>query len=190
MNGTEQLIFSPDALEFVGYPSEAYIMHRSEDRAMRELARLACQNGGDILEIGFGMGISAGYVQSNPITSHTIIELHPDIHARALIWAKDKPNVTVILGDWYSILPSMNRVFDGVLHDTYGEVNFREFFKVVPSVCKNGTIIVVFEYPYKDVPMSRVDIQLTDDERLANPIPNITKFTLGWNTYVDGEFLI
>ena len=190
MNGTEQLIFGPDAIEFVGYPSDGYIMHRSETRVMQELARLSCQNGGDILEIGFGMGISAGYVQSNSINSHTIIEVHPDVYARALIWAKDKPNTTVILGDWYSILPTINRVFDGILHDTHEDVNLREFFNIVPSVCKNGTVIAVFRYPYKDVPLTRIDVQLTDNERTSNPIPNITKFTLGWNTYIGGEFII
>lgn len=38
-----------------------------------------CEGGGDILEIGFGMGISAGHIQANSITSHTIVENHPQV---------------------------------------------------------------------------------------------------------------
>ena len=188
MNGTEQIVFNDDAIEFVGFPKDAYIMHRSEISVMRELARLACQNGGDVLEIGFGMGLSAKHIQSHEIKSHTIIEVHPEIYERALDWSEWRPNVTVILGDWYNILPTMTTTFDGILHDTHEDIHLREFFKVVPHVCKSGTVVATFRYPFNDVPLHRVDVPLTEQEQATSPIPNIKKFTLGWNTYIDGEF--
>ena len=38
-----------------------------EDPLMSASAAYICEGGGDILEIGFGMGISAGYIQSHTI---------------------------------------------------------------------------------------------------------------------------
>ena len=51
-----------------------YVMMDWEDPLMSASAAYVCENGGDILEIGFGMGISANYIQSHTINSHTIIE--------------------------------------------------------------------------------------------------------------------
>jgi spermidine synthase len=188
MNGTEQIIFSDDAIEFTGYPKDAYIMHRSEARVMQELSHLACQRGGDILEIGFGMGMSAQYIQSHDIQSHTIIEVHPEIYTHALRWADGNPTIKVLLGDWYDILPTMTTTFDGILHDTHEDIHLREFFNTVQHVCKNGTVVAAFRYPFTDVPLHRVDIPLTEYEQTLSPIPNIKKFTLAWNQYINGEF--
>ena len=55
------------------------VMMDWEDSIMSASAAYVTQNGGDILEIGFGMGISANYIQSHSISSHTIIENHPQI---------------------------------------------------------------------------------------------------------------
>ena len=74
------------------------------------------------------MNISDDFIQSNPnITSHTIIEIHPQQYERALEWAKDKPNVEIILGDWMDILPLENRKFDGILFDTDTDSNLPFF---------------------------------------------------------------
>ena len=63
------------------------VMMDWEDDIMSASAAYVTQNGGDILEIGFGMGISAGYMHSHSIDSHTIVENHPDIIPLALNWA-------------------------------------------------------------------------------------------------------
>ncbi len=39
------------------------IMMSWEHPVMKQHAEIVCKNGGDILEIGFGMGISAQYIQ-------------------------------------------------------------------------------------------------------------------------------
>ena len=119
MNGTEKLIFSSDEIKIVGREGEA-VMHRGETSLMNKLAEIVTKNGGDILELGFGMHISADAIQSNPnVTSHTIIEVHPDIYRIALLWAKNKPNTRILLGDWVDILPTLDQKFDGILHDTH-----------------------------------------------------------------------
>ena len=102
---------------------------------MKHHAECVCSNGGDILEIGFGMGISAGYIQDNNPKSHTIIESHPQVISRALDWAKDRDNVTIVQGDWYdkySKLPT----YDGIFYDAYCDSNMSELQKVIPSLIK------------------------------------------------------
>ena len=51
------------------YGIESEVMMDWEDELMSASAAYVCQNGGDILEIGFGMGISAGYMHSHSISN-------------------------------------------------------------------------------------------------------------------------
>ena len=118
------------------------VMHDWEDRMMKKHAEVVCQNGGDILELGFGMGISAGHIQQQDIKSHTIIEKDKDVHKRLCKWAEDKPNVKIIFGDWYDNLP--DEKFDGVFFDTYNDIN-RMFLPLrLLSVFKETTIVSWF----------------------------------------------
>ena len=104
---------------------EIILMHECETQLMKEHADFVCGIGGDILEIGFGMGISADFIQENNPKSHTIIEIHPQIIEKAKEWAKDKPNVTIIEGDWVKVLPNLTegnilvalKKFDGIFYD-------------------------------------------------------------------------
>ena len=119
------------------------VMHDWEDLMMKKHAEVVCQNGGDILEIGFGMGISADYIQSQDISSHTIIENDEQIYEKLLEWAEDKPNVKTIFGDWITNLPEQK--FDGVFRDTWGESLGKGVFPLkILNVCKEGTIVTFF----------------------------------------------
>ena len=69
-----------------------------ETPIMKEHAEIVTKNGGDILEIGFGMGICSNFIQQTNIKTHTIIEINDEIFNRLLEWAKDKPNVKI---RWY-----------------------------------------------------------------------------------------
>ena len=82
-----------------------------------------------ILEIGFGMGISAGYIQSQSISSHTIIENHPDVIPKAQEWASGKSNVTIITGSWYDVKDNLS-TYDGIFYDTYGDTNMNNFSSI------------------------------------------------------------
>ena len=109
MKGNERLIISDESIKISVEPRHGIVMHIGETTLMQKLAEIATKNGGDILEIGFGMHLSADGVQSNPnVTSHTIIEVHPEIYERALIWAKDKPNTKIIFGDWIDTQTYLN----------------------------------------------------------------------------------
>ena len=120
------LIFEADKIYYTSNNTQYEVMMDWEDTLMSASAAYVCQNGGDILEIGFGMGISAGYIQSHQITSHTIIENHPQVIERLQLWAHDKPNVNVIIGSWYNVKDSLS-TYDGVFYDTFGDNDMRYF---------------------------------------------------------------
>ena len=77
------LIFEDDKIYYVDEDIVLEVMMDWEDDIMKASADYICENGGDILEFGFGMGISAGHIQNNNINSHTIIENHPQIIEKA-----------------------------------------------------------------------------------------------------------
>ena len=114
------------------------VMMDWEDDIMKASADYICVNGGDILEIGFGMGISANYIQANSINSHTIIENHPQIIEKLKAWAQDKPNVTIIEGDWYDVKDSL-LTYDGIFYDTWGEEDWSRFATALLPLTKSGT---------------------------------------------------
>ena len=73
----------------------------------------------DILDIGFGWGVTSNYFYNKGVKSLTIVEIREDLYKRALEWSKDKDNVSVILGDWIDIIPNLNTKYDGIYMDTF-----------------------------------------------------------------------
>ena len=63
------------------------------DHFYRVCAEAVTEDGGDILEIGFGSGRSAHYMPRRGVSSHTIIEIDDYIFEQLLQWARDKPTV-------------------------------------------------------------------------------------------------
>ena len=114
------------------------VMMSWEDSLMSASAAYVTENGGDILEIGFGMGISAGYMHSHSISSHTIIENHSEIIPKAVEWASNKSNVTIISQSWYDVKDSLG-TFDGIFYDTYGDDTNYLFSSSLSSLTKSGT---------------------------------------------------
>ena len=131
------LIFEEDKIYYTDEGITFEVMMNWEDSIMKASADYVCENGGDILEIGFGMGISAGYIQANNINSHTIIENHPQIIEKLKLWAVDKPNVTIIEGDWYSVKDSLS-TYDGLFYDTWADENVDNFKTTLPTLMKLG----------------------------------------------------
>ena len=122
------------------------VMMEWEHSLMSASAAYVCEGGGDILEIGFGMGISAGYIQSHSIDSHTIVENHPDIIPKAVAWASNKSNVNIISGSWYRKMRSSDGItwtnifstYDGLFYDTYGDSDMQYFSSSLSSYMKPG----------------------------------------------------
>jgi hypothetical protein len=73
---------------------------------------------GDVLEIGFGCGYSATFIQQHHPKSHTIIEYHPVVAEHARKWAENYKNVTIIEGTWQEKLKELGW-FDQIFFDDY-----------------------------------------------------------------------
>ena len=122
---------------------DVIIMMDWEHPAMSASAAYITENGGDILEIGFGMGISAGYIQSHSISSHTIIEPHPQIVEKAVEWSSGKSNVTIISQSWADVTGSLG-TYDGIFYDTSYDDKHNLFSSSLSELTKTGTKLSVF----------------------------------------------
>lgn len=97
------------------------VMEPWEEPYMAALAKVACSRGGTVLELGFGMGISAGFIQTHKIDRHCIVEGNRDVCGRLLKFAQTAPHTVVPLNYFAHDAVQMLRdgSIDGILYDTY-----------------------------------------------------------------------
>ena len=131
------LVFEKDKIYYEDSGMILEVMMNWEDLIMKASADYVCENGGDILEIGFGMGISAGYIQANNINSHTIVENHPQIIDKLKLWAEDKPNVIIVEGSWHDTKGSLS-TYDGIFYDTFGDDDWDKFGTELSSLANTN----------------------------------------------------
>ena len=175
------MAFKDNTLEFfdnkiVDTSTELEVMMDWEAPIMERSAEFICHNKGDILEIGFGMGICSDYIQAQGVNSHTIVEIHPTIFEKLQTWANGKSNVTIIQGDWNNV--SGLSTYDGIFFDTFGDENLDKFKDFVSSKIKSGGKITYWnneekEYnPYSFDSVSYEQISVTPDENMYTNIAN------------------
>ena len=137
------MAFKDNTLEFfdnkIVDESGIEVMMDWEATIMEKSAEFICHNKGDILEIGFGMGICADYIQDQGVNSHTIVEIHPQIIEKLKVWANGKSNVTIVEGNWNSV--NGLSTYDGIFIDTYGDDNWNNFKTFALNKAKNGSKI-------------------------------------------------
>ena len=156
--------------------SDMEVMMDWEAPIMEKSAEYVCQSKGDILEIGFGMGICADYIQAQGVNSHTIIEIHPQIIERLNTWASDKSNVTVIEGDWSSL--SISDTYDGIFLDTFGDNNLSKFKDFALARANSGCKVTYWnnnEYgynPYLFDSVSYEQVSISPDSNSYTPMEN------------------
>jgi guanidinoacetate N-methyltransferase len=110
------------------------IMEDWQTPLMRAMAGYATETGGDILEIGFGRGVSGTFLQQGRPRSHTIIEMNRhSIERHFNPWRQAHPNADIRLcpGRWQEVLPELG-LFDAILFHTY-PMNEEEFVKYILS---------------------------------------------------------
>ncbi len=126
---------------------------------MRAMARVVTENGGDILEIGFGLGVSADMIQEYPLRSHTVIECNEDIIDRYFVsWKENYKDreIKLVKGLWQDTINDLG-LFDGIFFHTYplnedeylqyvnASITFAEhFFSHASSHLKPGGIFTYF----------------------------------------------
>lgn len=125
------------------------VMMDWEDEIMKQQAAHVCRNGGDILNIGFGMGIIDTYIEDHRPRTHWIIEGHPDVQKKIIEdgWLK-KPHVKVIFKPWQDVLHYLPK-FDGIYFDTWAE-DQRYFDANVKDILKPDGTYTFFNNPRGD----------------------------------------
>lgn len=126
------------------------VMMEWERPLMEAHAARLCATGGDVLNVGFGMGIIDGLIAARAPRSHTIMEAHPAVleRIRADGWA-ERPGVRILGGRWQQTLPVLlaeGMQFDGIFFDTYGEHNsdMAEFHAALPRLLRPGGLYSFF----------------------------------------------
>ena len=116
--------------------TDQQIMEDWQTPLMKVMAEYVTASHGDVLEIGFGRGVSATFVQEQGVKSHTIIEVNDhsvNHHFRA--WQKGYPDrdIRLIHKLWQDAADELG-VYDGILFHAF-PLNEKEFVDyVVESV--------------------------------------------------------
>lgn len=113
---TAAATYSDDELLIEGHE----VMQAWEEPLMRDLAKHVTASHGDVLEIGFGMGISASIVQEFGVRSHTIVEANDGVVSRFETWRAGFPgrDIKLLHGLWQDVTDRLDE-YDGVLYDPY-----------------------------------------------------------------------
>lgn len=112
------------------------VMQDWERPLMRALAKEVTRNHGHVLEVGFGMGISASYIIEFGCSTYTVIEPHPVILQQAHGWAEKQPvPVEIVEGFWEDVIDRLG-LFDGILFDTFPTVKEEVNQLVYPFISK------------------------------------------------------
>lgn len=143
-----QATFTDKTLEICGHP----VMEDWETDYMKTLANIACMNGGRVLEVGFGLGISARFIQNNKIAEHLIIEANQDVLKRASQFADDAMSpVRLLAGFWEDVIDQIpDASISGILFDTYPlteeeiHCNHFNFFTHAQRILIKGGILTYY----------------------------------------------
>lgn len=144
-------IFDEHTLKIQGHP----VMEDWEDGYMKHLAHIVTLGGGRVLEVGFGMGISAGYVQqAKDLKEHIVIECHPDVIKNAVKMYPEQignGKMHIMSGFWEEVTPLLkDGSFDGILFDTYPlteeeiHKNHFWFFEEAHRLLKKGGVLTYY----------------------------------------------
>jgi guanidinoacetate N-methyltransferase len=171
---------------------EQKIMEDWQIPLMQAMASIVTETHGDILEVGFGRGISASYIQEFGVHSHTIVECNEEILNNYHTWKAKYPgrDIRCIHGRWQDVLDSLG-MYDGIFFHTnvnnekefidyvVQSVTFAEhFFPIAASHLKNGGIFTYLTHEidsfsrrhqrailrhFHSITLSRVPLSLPDD---------------------------
>ncbi len=180
--GRAEAVFDDDALTIAGHP----VMQGFQRDYMGELARIASEGGGDILEIGYGMGLAARRIlnQKN-VETHTIVECHPDVLKRCIDDMRDeiaRSRVRLIAAYWEDAVRMLaDESFDGILFDTYPttrddvELSHFPFFPHAYRLLRPGGVLTYYSDEAEKLPpqhialLNEAGFTTIDETRFAIP---------------------
>ena len=131
---TDNEILLPDGFE---------VMMEWERPIMERSAEIITINSGDVLNVGFGMAIIDTAIQAHGVSTHTIIEAHPQVVRRARAWARDKSGINIVAKRWQDAIGDVGP-FDGIYFDTLMPPMI-PFLLETPNLLKRGGVLTFFQ---------------------------------------------
>jgi guanidinoacetate N-methyltransferase len=150
-----EAVFDEHTLVIEGHP----VMEDWEDSYMRELAHIASTQKGSVLEVGFGMGISARYIQEQNPALHLVVEANKGVYEKLLDFATTaNSKVQPLFGFWQDVTHKTieDGSLSGILFDTYplqeDEIhrNHFPFFKEAYRMLKSGGVLTYYSDEIND----------------------------------------
>ena len=125
-----------------GYP----VMMEWERDWMKHAADTVCKNGGDILNVGHGLGLIDTFISEKQINSHTIIENNPDVLNQMRLDGWNE-RARVISGDWENSVLSLKK-YDGIYFDIWESLKPKKYgitiFSQLKHILKKNGIFTVW----------------------------------------------
>jgi guanidinoacetate N-methyltransferase len=96
------------------------IMEDWQIPVMRSMAAIVAASHGDVLEVGFGRGVSATFIQEAGVRAHTIVECNDSVVERFHVWRERYAgrDIRLIHGRWEDSIDQLAS-YDSVFFHTY-----------------------------------------------------------------------
>lgn len=112
-----EAVYTGDSLRI----GNEYVMHEWERPLIRRMVEdLKLTPDDRLLEIGFGMGISASILQEFGPASHTIVEPHPQVLLQAERWKGVRKSIQLHTGYWQQLDTSTQR-YSAIFFDPFAD---------------------------------------------------------------------
>ena len=123
-------------------------MAADEADYMKALSRVAARGGGRVLEVGYGLGISARYLSDFGVLQHVVCEPNLRVFNSSMRHAKNvapRTSFSPILGFWQEILSTLRTgSFDGVLFDAFPDTAEADFFREARRLLRPGGVLTFY----------------------------------------------
>jgi len=99
-------------------PNAQQIMEDWQTPIMKAMSRHVTEEHGDVLEIGFGRGVSAAFIQDQQVRSHTIVEASDHVIREFFEPWKNRyagQDIRLVAGKWQDVLDQLQGPYDGIL---------------------------------------------------------------------------
>jgi spermidine synthase len=144
----EPLVFTEDRILMkrwmVKAPQNSAVMERWETPMLQRQIDLLDVKDKDVLEIGYGMGITSEMIQKSGPKSHTIIECHPQVINYAKSTFPYINNVNLIGDFWQNVIMSLGK-FDRIFYDPHLD-DYDAFFQIVDMKLREDGIFSYFHW--------------------------------------------
>ena len=144
----EPLVFTQDRILMkrwmVKAPQNSAVMERWETPMLQRQIDLLDVKDKDVLEIGYGMGITSEMIQKAGPKSHTIIECHPQVINYAKTTFPYINNVNLIGDFWQNVIMGIGK-FDRIFYDPHLD-DYDAFFQLVDMKLREDGIFSYFHW--------------------------------------------